>query len=98
MNSRWPNSLLGAPFSLKEANLICWLLLSAGLVIFLFVIVEGRRQSGKPVEALGPDYATFYIMGRIVNESEPEHIYDLPLQQRLYNQLRPGEPFGFANP
>ncbi len=95
---RWLQNAAGPAFSLKEIHLISWLVFCAGLAVLALMWIRWERQGGRAETLLGPDHATFYIMGRIVNEYAPERIYDLELQERLYKELRPHEEWGYANP
>lgn len=72
------------------------LLVGLALATLSFVLgVQGRTLAGFH---FGGDFAAFYVAGKILNEYEPEGIYDLDLQYRLYHELRPDLPGDLALP
>ena len=85
---RWPKRIVGPVPTLKELNVLCWGLFLAVLVLPLFVVWQGHRQSEQPlVEALNADFVYFYGSGRILNEYPAEKLYDYELEKRIWTEI-----------
>jgi hypothetical protein len=85
----WPR-LLGSVPTLKDINLLCWLLLTA-TAAFLFVAHSGREQ------VRNADFVQIYSVGRILNEYPAEELYNYQLQQKFSRELHPLKE-GFYGP
>ena len=71
--------------------------------LMLLALSFARAGAGHTMGvSLGGDHAAFYIAGTILNEHSADQLYDLALQQRLYQRLLPhvpaSEALPFANP
>jgi hypothetical protein len=84
--------------SLKEINLIAWTLF-AMLLLLPFGLFIGSQIRSAPDSF--PHYHTGFVyiygLGRIALEYPAARIYDLPLQQKTFNDLSPAPP-GFYGP
>jgi Glycosyltransferase family 87 len=65
--------------SIAVALIVCALSVQRGF--------QGQTFMGRP---LGGDFVQFYVVGKILNQSEPAPIYDLDLEVPLQHQAVPG--------
>jgi hypothetical protein len=87
-NMRWPR-VLGTVPSLKDINLLCWLLL-ATIAAPLFIAHSGP-------EIRNADFVQLYSLGRILNEYPAKDLYNYQLQQKLSTEMHPLKD-GFYGP
>lgn len=83
---RWPGRILGPVPTLKDINLLCWLLFLAVLAVAFCIVVQGQRHNGQDLDR---DFVGFYGMGRILNDHPVERLYDYELQQRVLREVHP---------
>ncbi len=85
----WPERLLGRRPGLKEANIVCWGLFIAFLLVPICVVtvIQARRGTGL-VRRLHSDFVYFYGDGQIGAQS-PGRLYDYPLQQKVFSSIYP---------
>ena len=65
----------------------CVLVMAVVLGIAMFAVDRSGRAG--PFPPLGADYATFYMIGALQNESGITRLYDLDLQDRVLHRLTP---------
>ncbi|MGI8959717.1 MAG: glycosyltransferase family 87 protein, partial [Bryobacteraceae bacterium] len=85
----WPR-VLGSKPSLKDINLLSWLLL-ATIAAPLFIAHSGGEQIRVA------DFVQLYSVGRILNEYPAQDLYNYQLQQKLSHELHPLKE-GFYGP
>lgn len=85
----WPR-VLGPVPSLKDINLLCWLLFAA-IAAPLFIAHSGPEQTR------GSDFVQLYSLGRILNEHPARELYNYQLQQKLSTEVHPLKE-GFYGP
>jgi hypothetical protein len=76
----WPR-ILGPMPTLKDINLLCWLLLGT----FSIPLLLAQR----PSEGKNTDFVQLYSVGRILQEYPADELYDYRLQQKLFRELNP---------
>lgn len=89
ISALWPTRLLGRRPGLKEANIVCWGLFIAFLLVPLCVVtVIQVRQGTGFIRRLHSDFVYFYGDGQIGTHS-PARLYDYPLQQQVFSSIFP---------
>lgn len=86
----WPRRILGPRPGLKEVNLVCWALFVVLLLVPLCVVhwIQVKRGEGS-ITQLHSDFVYVYGDGEIARDYPTIRIYDLGLQQRVFNTIYP---------
>jgi hypothetical protein len=101
-SGRWTTArcLVDAWLQRGPIRLVCLTLL--GLCLTLLVVMFLTSDSGRTYfgPQLGADFAGFYNAGRILNlpGPDPDRLYDLPFQNRMYHELLPNLDEDIVNP
>jgi hypothetical protein len=84
----WPERILGPRPGLREMNLVCWGMFVAFLVVPLCVVCWIQVKHGTAsVSELRSDFVYLYGDGEIARNYPSARIYDLKLQQQVFNSI-----------
>ncbi|HUY80138.1 MAG TPA: glycosyltransferase family 87 protein [Acidobacteriaceae bacterium] len=89
ISALWPVRLLGRRPGLKEANIVCWGLLIAFLLVPSFVVFILQARRGSESIQRHSDFVLYYGDGTLANRYPAPKIYDPNLQHRVFLEICP---------
>jgi hypothetical protein len=91
--------LLGPAPGLREWVVICWSLFVAFGIVPLLVIVSIQLRAGAfSIRGLHADFAYFYGVGQMVRDYPADRLYDIKLQQSVFEKISPSRYGSYYGP
>jgi hypothetical protein len=89
LSALWPERLLGRRPGLKEANIVCWGLFVAFLIVPSCVVFVLQARRGSESIQRHADFVFFYGVGELANHVSGAQIYNPALQIETFHNLNP---------
>lgn len=98
LSALWPEHLLGRRPGIKEANLVCWGLFVAFLLVPACVVFLLQAKPGSESIQRHSDFVLYYGDGILANRYPAPKIYDPGLQHQVFREIcpHPHGPFGVS--
>ena len=96
ISALWPERLLGRRPGLKEANIVCWGLFIAFLLVPACVVFIVQAMHGSESIQRHSDFVLYYGDGTLANQYPAPKIYDPDLQHQAFLKICPDPQGAFG--